>query len=139
MHDRSGGTDPGRDGCRVPLPWTAAGAAYGFNSTGAAWLPQPIEWATLARDVQTIDPTSTLSLYRALLGLRRKHALGAGTLTWLDGLGKDAVAFRNGNVTVIANIGSRPIRLPGGIVIAASGPLTGDLLPGDTTAWVVGG
>ena len=27
MHDRSGGTDPGRDGCRVPLPWSGDDAA----------------------------------------------------------------------------------------------------------------
>ena len=26
MHDRSGGVDPGRDGCRVPLPWSGAAA-----------------------------------------------------------------------------------------------------------------
>jgi len=39
----SGGTDKGRDGCRVPLPWTAEGHAYGFSPEGGAepWLPQP--------------------------------------------------------------------------------------------------
>ena len=136
---RTGGERYGRDGCRVPLPWTSAGPAYGFSATGAAWLPQPIEWAALARDVQTIEPASTLSLYRSLLGLRRKHALGAGTITWIEDGGKDVVAFRNGNVTVIANLGSQPIALPGGIVIAASGPVIGGLLPVDTTVWLAGG
>lgn len=41
MHFRSGGTDPGRDGCRVPLPWTQDGSSYGFGSAGEPWLPQP--------------------------------------------------------------------------------------------------
>ena len=133
---RTHGERYGRDGCRVPLPWTASGPAYGFSPTGDAWLPQPGEWARLARDVQADDPTSTLSLYRTLLMERRAHRLGAGTLTWLDGAGDDVLAFRNGNVTVVANIGSKPISLPDGNVIAASGPIPAGRLPVDTTVWL---
>jgi alpha-glucosidase len=133
---RTHGERYGRDGCRVPLPWTASGPAYGFSPTGGAWLPQPGEWARLARDVQADDPSSTLSLYRTLLMERRAHGLGAGTLTWLDGAGADVLAFRNGNVTVVANIGSKPIALPDGNVIAASGPITAGRLPVDTTVWL---
>jgi alpha-glucosidase len=133
---RTGGERYGRDGCRVPLPWTASGPAYGFSATGDAWLPQPGEWARLARDVQTDDPSSTLSVYRTLLMERRGHRLGAGTLTWLDGAGDDVLAFRNGNVTVVANIGSAPIALPDGNVIAASGPIPAGRLPVDTTVWL---
>ncbi len=50
MHDRSGGTDPGRDGCRVPLPWSGTAAPFGFSpagSTGRPWLTQPAHWAGL--------------------------------------------------------------------------------------------
>ena len=36
MHRRSGGVDPGRDGCRVPLPWTRGGATFGFGVAIAA-------------------------------------------------------------------------------------------------------
>jgi alpha-glucosidase len=32
--------DKGRDGCRVPLPWTKTGSSFGFGSAGAH-LPQP--------------------------------------------------------------------------------------------------
>jgi alpha-glucosidase len=39
---RSGGTEKGRDGCRVPLPWTADGPSFGFGG-GTAHLPQP-DW-----------------------------------------------------------------------------------------------
>jgi alpha-glucosidase len=127
----------GRDGCRVPIPWTSDGASYGFSPSGESWLPQPAEWSTLARDRQVGDPDSTLSLYRNLLALRRTHDLGAGDIVWIDDAGEDAIAFRNGNVTVVANTGSDAIDLPDGIVIAASGPIGAGTLPGDTAVWLV--
>lgn len=131
----------GRDGCRVPLPWVADAANYGFGPSGTPWLPQPELWRTLARDVQQGDPDSTLSLYRDALRLRREHALGAGTLEWiaLDGVSDpDVLAFRNGSVLVVANTGSTPVPLPQGEVLLASGTLDGAALPGDTTVWIAG-
>lgn len=133
---RTNGERYGRDGCRVPIPWTADAPAYGFNDSGASWLPQPAEWAVLARDAQSGVEGSTLELYRTLLAERRARSLGAGSLEWLEGWGTDVVAFRNGNVTVVANTGSTPITLPDGIVIASSGPIAGGKLPADTTVWV---
>lgn len=133
---RTNGERYGRDGCRVPIPWNADAPAYGFNDTGASWLPQPAEWARLARDVQTRDPASTLSLYWSLISARRARELGAGTLEWIDGLGDDVVAFRNGNVIVVANAGSTPVALPDGIVIASSGAVSDGELPADTTVWL---
>ncbi len=88
------------------------------------------------RDVQVDDPASTLSLYRSLLAERRERGLGAGTLDWLDGYGDDVVAFRNGSITVIANLGDEAVALPAGEVLVASGPLDGDALPTDTTVWI---
>ncbi|WEG09064.1 glycoside hydrolase family 13 protein [Microbacterium horticulturae] len=126
----------GRDGCRVPLPWVGDAPAYGFNTTGASWLPQPPEWARLARDVEAEDAASTLSLYTTLLTERRARGLGTGTLKWVEGYDAEVVAFRNGNVTVIANLGSEPVALPAGSVIVASGPLADASLPTDTTVWV---
>lgn len=133
---RSGGERYGRDGCRVPIPWSADAPAYGFSPDGASWLPQPAEWAALARSVQAKDPASTLSLYRTLLAARRARGLGAGTVEWIDGLGADVIAFRNGNVTVVANLGAKPVALPGGTVIAASEPFSGSSLPVDTAVWL---
>ena len=66
---RTNGERYGRDGCRVPLPWTSEGPAFGFNETGEAWLPQPAEWAGLARDAQRDDPGSTLTLYKNLVNI----------------------------------------------------------------------
>jgi len=133
---RTNGERYGRDGCRVPIPWTADAPAYGFNTTGESWLPQPAEWADLARDVQVDDPSSTLTLYRSLLAERRARNLGAGELEWLDGYGDDVVAFRNGSLLVIANLGDGAVELPAGEVLIASGPLDGERLPTDTTVWI---
>ena len=133
---RTDGERYGRDGCRVPIPWSADAPAYGFNETGASWLPQPDVWAELARDRQKGDRASTLSLYRTLLAERRARSLGTGELTWLDGFGDDVVAFRNGDVIVVANLGEAPVTIPDGTVIAASGDIVERQLPVDTTVWV---
>ena len=135
---RTNGQRYGRDGCRVPLPWTSDGPAFGFNETGESWLPQPAEWAGLARDAQRDDPDSTLTLYKSLLAERRARGLGAGTLEWVDGLGTDVVAFRNGSITVVANLSAKPIELPSGVVVVSSGPLAGRMLPVDQAVWLTG-
>ncbi|GAA1856753.1 glycoside hydrolase family 13 protein [Microbacterium koreense] len=133
---RTDGERYGRDGCRVPIPWSADAPAYGFSETGASWLPQPDVWAEFARDRQQGDPASTLSLYRTLLSERRERSLATGDITWLDGFGDDVVAFRNGDVTVVANLGETPVTIPDGTVIAASGDIVERQLPVDTTVWL---
>ncbi|RQP08461.1 MAG: DUF3459 domain-containing protein [Microbacteriaceae bacterium] len=134
---RTAGETYGRDGCRVPIPWEAAAPSYGFGPTDASWLPQPASWAEYARDVQVGVEGSTLELYRSLLSLRREHRLGSGELEWLPESAGDVLVFRNGDVTVAANTGAAPAALPAGRVIASSGPLDGDVLPADTTVWLV--
>ena len=133
---RTKGEKYGRDGCRVPIPWEADKPAYGFNHTGASWLPQPADWAVYARDAQSGVPGSTLELYTAALRLRREHGLGSGTLAWVRGFGKKVVAFRNGDVTVITNTGKVAVELPIGEILLASEEITGGALPRDTTVWM---
>jgi len=135
---RTGGELYGRDGCRVPLPWQADAPALGFSATGQSWLPIPVEWRVIARDEQESDPSSTLSLYRAALAARRAHGLGEGSLAWLDGP-EQLLAFRNGGVTVLANLGPVPVPVPPGELLLASGPLDDGLLPQDTTVWIAAG
>jgi alpha-glucosidase len=138
---RTGGRDPGRDGCRVPIPWSGTTPSYGFGPARASWLPQPAGWAELTAERQTGDPGSMLNLYRDALRRRRElPALGDGTLTWLPS-GDDMLAFRRepGFVCVV-NTGDVPADLPEAVrqakLILASGPVgeNGDLPP-DTTAW----
>ncbi len=133
---RTNGERYGRDGCRVPIPWEAAAPSYGFGPTAASWLPQPAEWATLARDQQRGVAGSTLSLYTQALALRRELGLGLGGVEWLESPSAESLALRNGPVTVIANAGPGPVPLPAGEVLLTSGPLAPGELPGDTTVWL---
>ena len=134
---RTHGEKYGRDGCRVPLPWESGTPAFGFSETGSSWLPQPDEWRTYARDVQAGNPDSTLEFYRRALTVRRELDLGHGGLEWLDGYPDDAVALRNGPLTVIANLGTVPIELPAaGERLLTSGPFEGAALPPETTVWL---
>jgi len=134
---RSNGERYGRDGCRVPIPWEAEAPAYGFNTTGESWLPQPTDWAHFARDRQAGVAGSTLELYRLALQLRRRFGLGTGSLTWLTGYGDEVVAFTNGEVTVISNLGVTPVELPADDeVLLSSEPLPEAALTTDATVWL---
>ncbi len=133
---RTGGEAYGRDGCRVPVPWEADAPAFGFNDTGASWLPQPAVFREYARDVQEGVTGSTLELYRSALALRSRFDLGLGSVTWLEGYGDHVVAFRNGPITVISNLGTTAVELPAGSVLLASGELHGRAVPTDSTVWI---
>ena len=152
----SGHTERGRDGCRVPLPWSADRPGFGFSvhvdaeaEAGAGvepWLPQPAVFARHAADVQEADPDSVLRLYRDALAIRRAHpALGGGTLSWQDSP-EGTLALRRtpdsgdpgSSFTALVNVSSAPVSLPEDAeVMLASGPLTprGEV-PADTTVWL---
>jgi alpha-glucosidase len=125
----------GRDGCRVPIPWSGSAAPYGFGpGTGQPWLPQPDDWAALTVEAQLADPASTLAFYRRALAARRALAGAPSTVEMLD-LGHDVLAFRRGDLVAVLNCGSSTVDLPPGEVVVSSGPLEGGL-PADTAAWV---
>jgi len=135
---RTGGAHIGRDGCRIPMPWSGEGASLGFGPSARSWLPQPESYVSLAADRQVGVEGSTLELYRALLRLRREHRVGLGRLEWADA-GADALDVRNGSVRVLVNFGDRPLPLPADAdVLVASGPLAdgGSALPSDTAVWL---
>ncbi|WP_328690522.1 glycoside hydrolase family 13 protein [Streptomyces phaeochromogenes] len=139
MHFRSGGTDPGRDGCRVPLPWTADAPYAGFGSRTEPWLPQPDGWPAYAADRQAEDPDSMLSLYRAALGLRRADpALGDGPLQWLPSADGVLTFRRSPDLICVANLADSPAALPDHTeILLSSGPLDTDgRLPSDTAVWL---
>ncbi|MFC3273804.1 glycoside hydrolase family 13 protein [Agromyces mediolanus] len=141
MHFRSGGIDPGRDGCRVPLPWRGLAEPFGFSpasATAAPWLPQPADWSGLTVEAQEADPASMLALYRRALGIRRAEpALHRSALEWVDA-GPEAIAFRRGDGFLsITNLGPAPIELPPHeSILLASAPLDGGRLAADATAWL---
>jgi alpha-glucosidase len=124
----------GRDGCRVPLPWTREGSSFGFGP-GKAHLPQPATFGALSVEAQDGVPGSTLELYRAALALR--HELQADEkLEWLPAP-TDVLHFARPNGWhVVTNFGTDEVPLPEGEVLLTSEPLTGNLLPASTTAWL---
>ncbi|HWG64673.1 MAG TPA: alpha-amylase family glycosyl hydrolase, partial [Streptosporangiaceae bacterium] len=138
---RSGGTDPGRDGCRVPLPWAGLEPPFGFSPPAAAaqpWLPQPKEWRDLTVDVETGDPHSMLELYRSALRIRRSEpALGDGPMNWLAAPAGVLAFSRGTGVRCVVNLSAGPIDLPSdAAVLLASGPLGDGRLAPDSAVWV---
>lgn len=137
---RSQHTVRGRDGCRVPLPWSGTHAPFGFGSAGHdPWLPQPGRWATLTAERQDADPASTLNLYRTLLALRHElPALGEGTagISW-DAAPAGVLSFtREPGFRCVVNLSDAPYPLPGGRTLAASCPLDEGMLPADAAVWL---
>ncbi|CPR10551.1 alpha-amylase [Mycobacterium bohemicum DSM 44277] len=136
--ERSGHTERGRDGCRVPIPWSGDRAPFGFSANPDTWLPMPGGWAALTVEKQRADPGSTLHFFRRLIELRKARSEFAGTqIEWLPAPG-DALIFRRrgGGLVCALNAGSRPIALPPGELIMSSAPLLDGRLPPDAAAWL---
>jgi alpha-glucosidase len=95
----------------------------------------PDDWADLTVAAQRRDPTSTWSFYRDALRARRRLA-ETGDVVELVGNRSTVLELRRGPLTVVCNCGARPVRLPAGDVVLASGPLDGGLLPPDTAVWL---
>ncbi|PWH06881.1 alpha-amylase [Brachybacterium endophyticum] len=112
-HKRAG--VPGRDGCRVPLPWTRDAPAFGFSPSGRSWLPQPAEFGPLAADVQSGDPHSTLEMYRAALELRHQLALGRydRPVEYLEGFPEGVLGISRGDLLVLVNTTGAALELAG--------------------------
>jgi alpha-glucosidase len=96
--ERSGHTSPGRDGCRVPMPWSGTAPPYGFAPDGVApWLPQPDDWAALTVAAQRTDPSSTWRLVQAALAFRRSHLrvtdVGSRLTRWRSRVPDGVLAF----------------------------------------------
>ncbi|MFI6239631.1 glycoside hydrolase family 13 protein [Micromonospora sp. NPDC050795] len=140
MWERSGRIDPGRDGCRVPLPWAGDEPPFEFSPEGAAapWLPQPADWKERTASAQTGDSASMLELYRAAIQARKADpALGDGELTWLPAPDGVLAFSRGGGFTCLVNLSAAPVPMPAqGELLLASGPLDDGLLPSDTAVWL---
>jgi alpha-glucosidase len=136
--EQSGHTDRGRDGSRVPLPWSGDEPPFGFG-TGGSWLPQPAAWKALTAEVEQGNPDSMLELYRSALRIRRAtEALGDGVLQWSEA-GDGVLAFtREPGFAFVLNFSDAPVDLPAHKeILLSSGPLTDDgRLPTDQAVWL---
>ncbi|MGI5240372.1 alpha-amylase family glycosyl hydrolase [Dactylosporangium sp. CA-139066] len=134
---RSQGRDPGRDGCRVPLPWTGEPPAFGFSASAATWLPIPPAWRQLSVQAQQ-TPHSTLTMYRRALHIRRRMS---GPLHWQDA--PDGVlAFTRSTLTCTTNLTDHDVDVapPGTLLLASTAlatarPTGAVSLPPGATAW----
>ncbi|WP_084958594.1 glycoside hydrolase family 13 protein [Thermoactinospora rubra] len=117
--------DSGRDGCRVPIPWTRS---LGWHRP---WLPIPPSWGELSVEAQHGVPGSTLELYRAALRLRRTfQRAGYETLTWHDSP-EGTLLFSRGDLVCAVNLTGSTAGLVTGEVLLTSD--TPEAL--DSTTW----
>jgi alpha-glucosidase len=129
--------DPGgRDGCRAPIPWTAA-PDHGWGVTDA-WLPWPPDAGTRNVESLVADGASIVHLYRRLLAARRASPallLGdhvdvdapAGVVAWRR------VAPDGGDERIVAvNMGGEPAELAvaGTVLVSSDGAGEGGAFDG---------
>src|SRR4051812_22112170 len=119
---RTGGERKGRDGCRVPLPWTR-------ELPGRSWLPQPEAWSERSVEAQLDDPASALSLYRRAIELRP-----GGGFAWRESP-PGSLVFARGDIVCAVNISADVLALPEGELLLASAGL-GDTIPAGAAAWL---
>ena len=139
---RSRGAELGRDGCRVPLPWSASAPSFGFSpaNSPAPWLPQPAWFADFAADGQAHEE-STLDLYARAIRSRRAVFDGDG-LEWLPSGHPDVIVFRRGDGICLVNFGDEQHTVEGwgAAALLASHPtdLGGDdlVVPANSAAWL---
>ncbi len=134
---RTGGADVGRDGCRIPMPWSGDEPPFGFGPAGSRpWLPQPAAWAALTVDAEARDSRSMLSLYRDALAIRRRHPGMAGEeFRWLPGP-SGTLVFARGELHCAVNLSEAQLPLPeNASILLASSPVSGGRLAPDSAAW----
>jgi alpha-glucosidase len=138
---RTKGVQKGRDGARVPMPWSGDKTPFGFSS-GSPWLPIPNEWSEFSVAKQNADSTSTLNLYRSALKFRKNNLVGLGEIEWVDRGASGLISFARGEVAVYLNTSSATLQIPtvgtlvlgsDNEVVLANGNLT---LPAASAAWV---
>lgn len=149
----SNGDIVGRDGDRVPMPWTRSGTSLGFGPEGGAepWLPMPRRWSDISVEAQLEDPDSMHALTRTALLLRRQlPLLGSGKMRWRDDLVESdrVLAFERfdetsvSSVVCVTNFGAETVTVAALSVLIASQPdvslHNGHVaIPADTTVWMI--
>lgn len=135
VFERTGHELKGRDGCRVPMPWTIAGPSCGFGA-GGAWLPQPDWFPDYSVEAQSGRDGSCLELYREALALRRT-LVSDDSFTWLETGDPQVLHFaRAKGWECLINFGTLPVPLPGGrLLLSSSCDTTSELAP-ESAVWL---
>jgi alpha-glucosidase len=119
---RTGGERKGRDGCRVPIPWTRALPPH-------PWLPQPPSWGERSVEAQQGRAGSFLELYRRALALRPD-----GAFAWRESP-PGTLVFERDDLVCAVNLSAERLPLPDGSLLLASDDCD-YALPPNTAAWV---
>jgi alpha-glucosidase len=133
------GIGVGRDGCRTPMQWDAT--PYAGFSTSAPWLPLSDDFAQDNVVNLDADKRSILSLYKALIDLRRKlPQLVSGAYMPIAAQGDLLIYRRQGDaeaVVIALNMGAEPVsiapetfRLGGEILLSTFLDRQGDKIHG---------
>lgn len=139
---RSGHRVRGRDGCRVPIPWSGDAPPFGFGPPGSVpWLPQPADWARLSAAAEADDPTSMFTLYRDAIRVRRDHpGFATDEFRWI---GDDPAVLHFGRgegLACLVNLSTRAAALPAGAEpILSSAPVSDGSVPVDVAVWFAPG
>ena len=116
------GEQKGRDGCRVPLPWTR-------ELPARSWLPVPESWRERSVEAQLEVGESVLSVYRRAIDQRP-----SGRFAWREGP-PGALVFERDELVCAVNVSADPFALPAGKLILAS-ETVGEELPPGAAAWL---
>ena len=122
---RTNGETKGRDGARVPMPWSGQVTPFGF-STGKPWLPVPTNWNDLTVEIQSSNSESSLSLYKSALSLRGKLFGDATDFTWdVSQIDQGILGFSRGGNHVYLNSGDKSVKLAANtLILSSSGSAT---------------
>lgn len=139
---RTGGAQKGRDGARVPLPWSGSTPPYGFGAMDRTWLPMPRGWADVTVEAEEQDPHSTLHQYRAMLRLRHDLPVLLTDSCSVDAMGDVLVVRRGSSFACVVNMSDTVQECPvrGRVLVTSTGEETveGDsvTLPPSTGVWL---
>ena len=142
---RTNGVIKGRDGARVPLPWSGETTPFGFTSA-KPWLPISQSWKELTIESELQDPKSSLHLYRNALNLRKDLMTGSGEINWIQSpghgdKGNSLLSYTRGTVTVIMNLSesAQECDIDGRLLAVSNGTVEGHngkkVIPARSTAW----
>lgn len=131
IYFRTNGNQKGRDGARVPIPWSGESAPFGFT-TGKPWLPLQDSWRQFTVESELKDPHSSLNLYRSALQIRKREFVSSGDISWskTDGI----LSFKRGQVEVVLNTTDQPFLIDKEVLLS-SHPIT-DAIPSKAAAWL---
>lgn len=145
VYFRTGGIDKGRDGARVPMPWSND-LNFGFTK-GNPWLPMSFD---LSESVETQMQVkeSSLNLYRSSLEIRSVHPAlkksGDQKIVWLE-TARGVIGFnRTPGLAIYANTTNQEVLIklsrPAKLLLASANDVKivgSDLyLTADSTCWL---